>query len=148
MISKGLRSAIIIITLSFVAGVVGILLGHEYIMPNAGKNMGLHEHIHNEFVLDDAQNKQLHILEEDFAAKKSTLEMRMKKANERLSKAMQSSHKMSPEVVEGKQEYVQVLDELQTLTIEHIFAMRGLLNAEQADRFDEIVQRSFRNIAK
>ncbi len=145
---KGLRSAFLTIVLSFLAGVVGILLGHKYIMPNAGKTVGLHDQIHTELVLDKAQNAQLHELEETFAEKKSALEIRMKKANARLSAAMQSSHKMSPEVMAAKEEYVQVLDELQTQTIAHIFAMRGLLNKQQATRFDEIVQRSFHNIAQ
>ncbi len=109
--------------------------------------MGLHEKIHTQLVLDEAQNDKLHILEKSFATQKTALEIRMKKANARLSMAMQTSHEMSPEVLAAKSEYVKTLDELQTLTIEHIFAMRGLLNEEQAVRFDAIVQKSFRNIA-
>lgn len=146
--NRGLRSAALIIVLSFIAGVVGILLGHKYIMPNGGKTIGLHDLIHNELVLDGAQDKQLHMLEDEYAANKSTLELRMKQANVRLSAAMQASHKMSDEVVAAKQEYVQILDELQTLTIAHIFSMRGILNVQQADKFDKIVQRSFRDVAK
>ena len=148
MINNSLRSALLIIVLSFVAGVVGILLGHRYIMPNAGKTVGLHEIIHTELTLDTTQNQKLHELEEVYNREKAVLETRMKKASARLSQAMQSSHTMSPEVMAAKREYVQVLDELQTLTIDHIFAMRNLLNEQQADQFDNIVQRSFRNIAK
>jgi len=146
VVSKGLRSALLVIVLSFIAGVIGILLGHKYIMPNAGKTIGLHDQIHTQLVLDKAQNEKLHALEEVFSTKKTALEARMKKANARLSTAMQTSHEMSPDVIAAKAEYVQTLDELQTLTLEHIFAMRGLLNADQATRFDEIVQSSFRNI--
>lgn len=146
MVSKGLRSALLIIALSFIAGVIGILLGHKYIMPNAGKTIGLHDQIHTQFVLDKVQNEKLHKLEEAFAAKKAALEVLMKKANARLSAAIQKSPNMSPEVLAAKAEYVQTLDKLQTLTLEHIFAMRDLLNAEQALRFDEIIQSSFRNI--
>lgn len=147
MISKGLRSALLVIALSFIAGVIGILLGHKYIMPNAGQAIGLHDQIHKQLILNKAQNDKLHILEEMFSTKKAALEERMKAANSELSVAMQVAHKMSPEVQAAKTEYVQTLDELQTLTIEHIFAMRGLLNTEQALLFDEIVQSSFRNIA-
>ena len=148
MIRKGLRSALVIIALSFLAGVVGILLGHKYIMPNAGKSIGLHDQIHAELVLDQAQDLKLHALEKEYGAKKSVLETRMKQANARLSAAMQSSHEMSDEVLAAKRDYVQVLDELQTLTIDHIFAMRALLTERQASKFDKIVERSFRNIAK
>ena len=116
-------------------------------MPNAGKPVGLHDQIHSELVLDNAQNVKLHALEEEYEATKAALETRMKQANVRLSAAMQSSHDMSDEVIAAKQDYVQVLDELQTLTIKHIFSMRGLLTDEQATRFDKIVERSFRNIA-
>ena len=148
VIRKEIRSATLIISLSFIAGVIGILLGHKYIMPNAGKTIGLHEQIHNEFLLDAVQSVKLAELEEGFSIKKSALESRMKKANIRLSAAMQKDHTMSPEVVGAKQEYVQVLDELQTLTLEHIFMMRDLLNENQAVKFDEIIQRSFSDIAK
>jgi len=147
VITKGVRGALLVIVLSFLAGVVGILLGHKYIMPNAGKTMGLHDQIHGQLVLDEAQNQKLHTLEVSFAAKKSALEARMKKANIALSTAMQSSHEMSPEVIAAKADFVQTLDELQTITIEHIFAMRGLLDDEQAKLFDKIVQRSFQNVA-
>jgi len=147
VIPKGLRGAILIIGLSFAAGVVGILLGHKYIMPNAGKSIGLHDQIHDKLVLDSTQNQKLHELEFTFEHKQKAIELRMKKANVRLRTAMQLSHEMSPEVIAAKQEYVQTLDDLQTLTIEHIFAMRSLLNETQATRFDKIVQRSFRDIA-
>jgi len=116
-------------------------------MPDAGKTVGLHDKIHTQLVLDKSQNAKLHALEAAFSAKKMALEMRMKKTNARLSAAMQASHDMSPDVLAAKADYVQTLDELQTLSIEHIFAMRGLLNTEQALRFDEIVQNSFRNIS-
>ena len=143
-----MRGATVIIGLSFIAGVIGILLGHKYIMPNAGKTIGLHDQIHNELALDVVQDANLAEQEKKFSIKKSELESRMKKANIRLSAAMQKDHTMLPEVVEAKQEYVQVLDELQTLTIEHIFIMRNLLNEKQAVKFDEIIQRSFSGIAK
>ncbi|HFE38439.1 MAG TPA: periplasmic heavy metal sensor [Gammaproteobacteria bacterium] len=148
MLSKGLRSALIIIVLSFIAGVIGILLGHEYIMPNAGKTVGLHDKIHNELVLNHAQNEKLHRLESEFESQRSEIQSRMKQANAHLSAAMQSTHQMSPEVVAAKNEYIRTLDELQTLTIAHIFSMRGLLDKEQAKEFDRIVQESFRDIAK
>ena len=148
MLSKGLRSALIIIVLSFIAGVIGILLGHEYIMPNAGKTVGLHDKIHNELVLNHAQNEKLHRLESEFESQRSEIQSRMKQANAHLSAAMQSAHQMSPEVVAAKNEYIRTLDELQTLTIAHIFSMRGLLDKEQAKEFDRIVQESFRDIAK
>jgi len=145
-VAKGLRSALLIIVLSFIAGVVGILLGHRYIMPNAGKTLGLHDRIHEQLVLDHSQNEQLHELEVLYATQKTALEARMKKASARLSAAIQDSHEMSAEIIAAKAEYVQTLDELQTLTLEHIFAMRSLLNTEQTAQFDEIVKSSFRKI--
>ncbi len=147
MISKSLRSAVLTILLSFIAGVIGILLGHRYIMPNAGKPVSLHDRIHNELVLDKAQNEKLHAMEISFAAQKSVLETRMKNANARLRAAMQSSHDMSEEVLAAKADYVESLDALQTLTLEHIFAMRAQLTPEQAAQFDQIVERSFRKIS-
>jgi nickel and cobalt resistance protein CnrR len=147
VVSKGLRGALIIIALSFAAGFIGILIGHKYIMPDAGKVMSLHDQVHNRLALDVVQNQKIHDLEELFSQQKKGLELRMKKTNARLSAAMQNAHEMSPEVLAAKQEYVNILEELQTLSIEHIFAMRRLMNAQQAAQFDEIVQSSFRNIS-
>jgi len=142
-----MRTALLIIGLSFLAGVVGILLGHKYIMPDAVRSVGLHEKIHAQLVLDKTQDEQLHDLEAGFSEKKAVLEARMKTASAGLSQAMQASHVMAPNVIEAKDKYVQVLDEMQTLTIEHIFAMRALLDESQAEKFDKIVQHSFQNMA-
>ena len=56
-----MRAALLIIVLSFAAGVVGILLGHKYIMPDAVRSIGLHEQIHAELVLNKAQDEKLHV---------------------------------------------------------------------------------------
>ncbi len=148
MLNKGLRSAVLTIILSFVAGVIGILLGHQYIMPNAGKPISLHAQIHKDLVLNKAQDEKMHALEQTYMAEKSALEARMKLANAHLSKAMQTSHDMSPEIIAAKAEYVESLDALQTLTLEHIFAMRALLDEKQAQKFDKIVAHSFRKISR
>ncbi len=145
--NSGIRTALLIIGLSFLAGVVGILLGHKYIMPDAVRTVGLHEQIHAELVLDKAQDEKLHDLETGFSQNKAALEARMKAASAGLSRAMQEAHSLAPNVIEAKDQYVQVLDEMQTLTIEHIFAMRALLDAGQAEKFDNIVQRSFQDMA-
>ncbi|MBL4854434.1 MAG: hypothetical protein JKY25_09385 [Robiginitomaculum sp.] len=145
--NNGVRTALLIISLSFLAGVVGILLGHKYIMPDAVRSVGLHEQIHAELVLNKTQDEKLHDLETGFSENKAVLEARMKTASAELSQAMQVSHVMAPNVITAKDTYVQVLDEMQTLTIEHIFAMRALLNEGQANQFDKIVQRSFQNMA-
>ncbi len=141
------KSAVFVIVLSFFAGVVGIILGHEYIMPNTNKSLGLHDKIHKELVIEADKDEKLHRLELEFARNKTTLEKRMKQANQKLSRAIKQYHQMSPEVIAAKQEYIQTLDELQTLTIEHIFAMRALLSEKQAEKFDEIVQASFDEMA-
>ncbi|PHS39013.1 MAG: hypothetical protein COA91_06710 [Robiginitomaculum sp.] len=142
-----MRAALLIIVLSFAAGVVGILLGHKYIMPDAVRSIGLHEQIHAELVLNKAQDEKLHVLETGFSENKAVLEARMKAASAELSRAMQEAHTMAPNVIAAKDKYVQVLDEMQTLTIAHIFAMRALLDQGQAEQFDKIVQRSFQNMA-
>jgi len=142
-----MRTALLIIALSFVAGVVGILLGHKYIMPDAMRSVGLHEQIHAELVLDKTQDEKLHALETGFAKNKIALETRMKSASANLNRAMQKHHAMTPEVIAAKDEYIRVLDQLQALTIEHIFAMRTILNETQAENFDKIIQRTFQDIA-
>lgn len=116
-------------------------------MPNAGKPLSLHAQIHKQLVLDKSQDKKLHALEQAYSTEKSALEARMKQANARLSKAMQTSHDMSPDIIAAKAEYVESLDALQTLTLEHIFAMRALLKNDQAQQFDKLVAHSFRKIS-
>ncbi len=145
--NSGIRAALLIIALSFAAGVVGILLGHKYIMPDAVRSVGLHEQIHANLVLDKAQDEKLHVLETGFVKAKTALESHMKSASANLNRAMQEHHAMTPEVIAAKDEYIRVLDELQALTIEHIFAMRTILDEAQAESFDAIVQRSFQNMA-
>ena len=72
-------------------------------------------------------------------AKRKTREAEMRAANVRLAQAIEAEHGYGPKVTEAIDHTHEVMGTLQKETLEHLFAMRGVLNPEQAAMFDQSV---------
>ena len=67
------------------------------------------------------------------------LELEMRAANVRLAQAIEAEHGYGPRVTEAIDETHEVMGTLQKETLQHLFAMRGVLNPDQAEMFDKSV---------
>ena len=74
-----------------------------------------------------------------FAARRDALELDMRAANIRLAQAIEAEHGYGPRVTEAIDETHRVMGELQKETLQHLFAMRVVLNRDQAAMFDKSV---------
>ncbi len=108
----------------------------------------LHAEIHQKLSLTDKQKQQIHLLEQEFSQQKNALEAKLKAANGSLSSAIAKDHELSADVSMAGKEYLQILGELQTATLNHIFKMRTVLDEQQVKTFDQIVVRSLHAAAK
>src|SRR3546814_18695766 len=63
----------------------------------------------------------------------------MRAANVRLAQAIEAEHGYGPRVTEAIDETHEVMGTLQKETLQHLFAMRGVLNPDQAEMFDKRV---------
>jgi len=97
--------------------------------------------LHDQLGLDAGQTARLAGVEADFAARKQTLEARLRASNADLASAIAAEHGYGPRVAAAVDQSHHAMGDLQKATLEHVFAMRALLRPDQAARYDaEVVK--------
>ena len=131
-VSRGLLLTLLLTTL---AGALGALCTVHYLQSKRTPP-SLHEFVHKEMRLTQAQETQLDRLEQDFALRRKVREAELRAANAELAAAIQARHEYSPEVKASVERFHHAMGELQKETIVHVLAMRRVLTPEQALKFD------------
>lgn len=125
--------------IAFVAALAGVLAGRLVVETPRASETELHALLHRELKLSPAQQVKLDKLEAKFATRRDVLELDMRAANIRLAQAIEAEHGYGPRVTEAIDETHRVMGELQKETLQHLFAMRVVLDREQAAMFDKSV---------
>lgn len=131
------RAIAVTIVVAFLAGLAGMGLGRIVFAPE--RTPRLHKMLHDELDLSAAQEQQIEALERDFATRRRALEVEMRAANAELAAAMREEHAYGPRVTAAVERFHAAMGELQSETMEHVFAMRELLTPEQCIEFDALV---------
>lgn len=134
-----LRRIWIIGLIAFVAAVAGVFVGRLLVDTPRASETELHALLHREAKLSAEQEARLRPIEARFAARRAALELEMRAANIRLAQAIEAEHGYGPRVTAAIDETHDIMGELQKETLEHLFAMRGVLDADQTATFDRIV---------
>jgi Spy/CpxP family protein refolding chaperone len=121
------------------AGAAGGWLGARYALARAQAAPGLDEVLHSQLHLTEAQNAQIARLEHAFAVRKALREGEMRAANRDLAAALTANHRFGPQDAAAINRFHAAMGALQTETIEHVIAMRAVLNPDQAAKFDRTV---------
>ncbi|MDR7058278.1 MULTISPECIES: periplasmic heavy metal sensor [unclassified Sphingopyxis] len=127
---------------AFVAALAGVLAGRLVVEAPRASETELHGLLHRELKLSPAQQVKLDKIEAKFATRRDALELDMRAANIRLAQAIEAEHGYGPRVTEAIDETHRVMGELQKETLQHLFAMRVVLDREQAAMFDKSVVRA------
>lgn len=125
--------------IAFAAALAGLFIGRHFILPAPPVESELHAFLHEELHLDAAQEAKVEVLEAQFAIQKRALELELRSDNARLAQAIQAEHGYGPQVAAAIDSSHTVMGRLQKATLEHIFAMRGVLRPDQTARFDAAV---------
>lgn len=133
------RRLLLIALIAFAAAIVGAFIGRAYIARQAPVETELHTLLHGQLELDPGQHKKIDEIERRFAVRKQALELQLRADNARLADAIEAEHGYGPQVSAAVDRSHQAMGQLQKETLEHIFAMRGVLRPDQAARFDEAV---------
>ncbi len=142
------RQLILVAVLAISLALVGVWLG-RMIQPTPHHNGAeLHALMHDGLQLDDEQERALAVLERDFAAKRESLEARLKADNARLAEAIAAEHEYGPRVSAAVDATHDAMGDLQKATLEHVFAMRAILREEQQAKFDATVAESLAQSGK
>ncbi len=135
----GHRKVLLIALVAFVSALAGVFIGRFVAdQPNA-KETELHALLHDQLELTAQQQAKVDAIEAKFAVRRKALELEMRASNVRLAEAIAEEHGYGPKVTAAIDHSHVVMGELQKETLEHLFAMRGVLNPEQARMFDNTV---------
>lgn len=134
-----LRRIWIVGLIAFVAAVAGVFVGRMLVDAPRASETELHALLHREAKLSKEQEARLRPIEARFAARREALELEMRAANIRLAQAIEAEHGYGPRVTKAIDETHEVMGELQKETLQHLFAMRAVLDADQAAMFDKTV---------
>lgn len=124
---------------AFIAALAGVLAGRFVVEVPRASETELHALLHIELKLSAAQKVKIDGIETKFSARRDALELDMRAANIRLAQAIEAEHGYGPRVTEAIDETHRVMGELQKETLQHLFAMRVVLDREQASMFDKRV---------
>ncbi len=133
------RRLLIFGLVAFVAALVGVLAGRFIVETPRASETELHALLHSQLKLSPAQKVKLDRIEAKFALRRDALELDMRAANIRLAQAIEAEHGYGPRVTEAIDETHRVMGELQKETLQHLFAMRVVLDRDQAAMFDKSV---------
>lgn len=134
-----LRRILIVGLIAFLAALAGVFVGRMLVDTPRADETELHALLHREAKLSAEQERKLGAIEARFAARREALELEMRAANIRLAQAIEAEHGYGPRVTKAIDETHHVMGELQKVTLQHLFAMRAVLDEDQAAMFDRTV---------
>lgn len=134
-----LRRYAMVALVAFAAALAAVLVARTWLAPTPRVESQVHALLHERLTLDAAQEQRIHALETAFAARREALEADMRADNERLATAIEAEHGYGPNVAQAVDRSHHVMGQLQKETLQHIFAMRGVLRPDQAAQFDAAI---------
>lgn len=134
--------AVVVAVIAFVAAVAGVFVGRELVAAHHPVESELHTLLHRQLDLDPGQEAKIEQIERRYAMRRKAIELELRADNTRLAEAIEAEHGYGPKVNEAVDRSHHAMGQLQKETLEHIFAMRGVLRPDQAARFDAAVTRA------
>lgn len=130
------RAGILATTLGLLSGFGGVWLGMNVLGHHDGASSSLHAVIHDELSLTREQEAEIEALERNFASQKTQFEARVLEARQAIGTALMVEHEMSSDVESAAAGFHDAMGELQLATLNHILAMREVMNDDQRAEFD------------
>ena len=133
------RRLLLVGLIAFAAAVAGVFVGRLVSDAPKASETELHALLHDQLDLTPAQDAKIDRIEADFARRRRALELEMRASNVRLAQAIKAERGYGPRVTEAIDHTHDVMGTLQKETLVHLFAMRAVLDRNQAKMFDESV---------
>jgi len=133
------RRLLLVGLIAFAAAIAGVFVGRLATDAPKANETELHTLLHDQLDLTPAQDAKIDRIEADFAGRRRALELEMRASNVRLAEAIKAERGYGPRVTEAIDHTHEVMGTLQKETLVHLFAMRAVLNRDQAEMFDESV---------
>ena len=135
----GSRRILLIALIAFASAIAGVFVGRLISEQPRANETELHAVLRKTLKLTPQQHGKIDAIEARYAVRRKALEFEMRAANARLAEAIEEEHGYGPKVTAAIDHSHTVMGALQKETLEHLFAMREVLNPEQAKMFDSTV---------
>lgn len=142
------RRYLLVALVAFAAALAAVFIGRFWFAPPPRVESEVHALLHQRLTLDAGQEARIHALENGFATRREALEADMRADNERLASAIVAEHGYGPKVAAAVDRSHRAMGQLQKETLQHIFAMRGVLRPDQAAQFDAAVVKALTQPAR
>lgn len=141
MNGERIRFALMVL-FAFGAAIGGALIGRTWIAQPPPVESELHSLLHDGLKLDPQQQRRIREIERQYELRRQALELELRSDNASLASAIEAEHGYGPQVAGAVDASHRAMGELQKVTLEHIFAMRGVLRPDQAAKFDAAVTKA------
>ncbi len=132
----------VMIALTFIAAIVGVVVGNKLVAQHASAGAELHAVLHDKLNLNDDQKTRLEALERRYAVRRQAIELELRSDNALLAEAIETEHGYGPKVSAAVDRSHQAMGRLQKETLAHVFLMRQLLRPDQTATFDKAVTKA------
>lgn len=130
------RQSLLAVLLAFVAALAGVGVGRMLFRAPQPLENAFHTLIHRDLALDAGQERAMERLEADYAATQARYGAQMDQDNRDLAQAIVAEKGYGPRVAAAVDRSHQAMGALQKETLQHLFAMRGVLRPDQQAKFD------------
>ena len=128
-----IRLSLFILLIAGAAGIACYFAGRFVSRQEPARAVDYHYWIHSKLGLTAAQEKSLEPIEDKFAGRRKELMSLIREGNRELAEAITSDQSNSERVKAAVDKIHRAQGELQDAVLEHVFAMRPVLNAKQYD---------------
>ena len=137
-----MKRYILIALIAFAAGLAGIFAGRAILSTPEQSETEVHALLHGRLDLSADQQRRIDVMEARFAVRRRGHEQQMRASNARLAAAIEVEHGYGPRVTAAIHDTHNIMGDIQSETLRHLFEMRSVLNAEQAAEFDRTVMKA------
>ena len=139
-----IRPALVAAIAGLLAGLLGVWAGlNLFAPPTPQAEPSLHEIVHAGITLSDEQEARIEVLEAEFSGERARLEAQLETARAAIGEALAQDHRMSPELEDAASRFHAAMSELQVASLNHILAMRAVLDPAQQEAFDRQLAQAF-----
>lgn len=140
-----IRLSLFILLIAAAAGVACYFVVRLFPRQEPVRAVDYHYWIHSKLGLTPAQEKALEPIEERFAGRRQELMALIREGNRELAEAIVSDRSDSERVKAAVNKIHRAQGELQDAVLEHVFAMRPVLNEQQYDRLVRMTANALRD---
>ena len=140
-----IRLSLFIFLIAAAAGSACYFVVRLFPRHESARTVDYHYWIHAKLGLTSAQEKSLEPIEEKFAGRRKELMARIREGNRELAEAIISDRSDSARVKAAVDKIHHAQGELQNAVLEHVFAMRPVLSAEQYERLIKMTADALRD---